>query len=267
MDTNDNSLTEDAPVTPYTMPDPRPEAERGWVSPLTLAHQTRRPTGPQPGKDPEFSHVIPPDHHMEALPDDGTAATAYGRGALDELWQVHEKIIATALKVENKAALAKEVAPAVQRAADKMREKLRHINTRIEQSHEEIGKEVGSGLGPLMQEIRAHVKSLPASERVSFVTTAIRNYDTTTAKAIIAVPAYLSGLEPEHYAPLKEMGEELIASKPFQERAAARRAHAKASRALEHFEQTMNRNLTRWKSGDEAKIADLMNSLAPKPKE
>lgn len=264
MNDDTSSHTEEAPVTPF---DPRPEDERGWVSPLTKALQARRPSGAAPAKDPDFTHVIPPDHHMEALPDDGTGAAAYGRAALDELWQVHEKILGTAMKVENKAELAKTVEPAVKKAADAMRARLKNIDARINMAHEEIGKEVGSGLGPLMQEIRSHVKNMPAHERVGFVMQAIRSYDFTTAKAVVAVPHYLSGLEPDQYAALKEMGEDLIASKAFAERRTARAAYAKASRALEHFEHTMNRNLSRWKSGDEQRIADLMNSLAPKKQE
>lgn len=232
---------------------------------LTAAMAKRKPNfdNVRPS-DPHFVASIPPDHHEEALVDDGTEAVAYGRNALRELYEVHEKIINTALNVQNKAELAKQIEGTVAKTIEKMRAKLANLDTRIKDAGEAITKEVGMGMSPLSQEIRQHVKSLPENERFSFAREAVARYDATTIKALIAVPPYLSGLDADAYALVREMGEELIDSKSFKQRAGARAARAKVERALEHFETTMNGNLSRWKNGDDARIRDLMSSLTPK---
>jgi len=237
----------------------------GQPTPLTNAMMKRKPNFENvAAKDPHFVASIPPDHHEEALVDDGTEAVAYGRGALRELYEVHEKIINTALNVQNKAELAKTIEGTVAKTIEKVRAKLANLDTRIKDAGDTITKEVGMGMSPLAQEIRQHVKSLPEGERFTFAREAVQRYDSATVKALISVPHYLSGLDANAYALVREMGEELIDSKSFKQRAGARAARAKVERALEHFETTMNGNLSRWKSGDDARIRDLMNSLEPK---
>lgn len=232
------------------------------------AARARKPVSYQHARpaDANFVARIPADHHYDNIAEDSPLlGDQKGRRALRELYEVHEKIIETAKTVANKADLAKAVEPAIGRAVKAGRENLTALERHIAHQQTEMKKAMGSGLGPLAQEIRAHVKGLKAAERAAFVREAITAGDTDTLKAIFGVGAhYLSGLDRELYIDLSLMAEEVVAPQIVAERRAASAAWARMARALEHFEQTMTGNLKRWRGGDDAKIANLMASLQPK---
>lgn len=73
-----------------------------------------------------------------------------------------------------------------------LRDQISEINTRVSRP---ITKEAESGR--FGSEARSHVKSLPVTDRVSFVRQAIDKGDYKTAAYVLGAPAYLSGLEEE----------------------------------------------------------------------
>ncbi len=53
---------------------------------------------------------------------------------------------------------------------------------------------------PIAQEIRAHVKGLPSDERFTFLRTLIADGDELSVSAVLAAPAYLSGIDNDTHA-------------------------------------------------------------------
>ncbi len=64
---------------------------------------------------------------------------------------------------------------------------------------------------PVAVEIRAHAKSLTDSKRVAFITDAAKNKDRVTLAALLAGPAYLSGMSKEQAELARNVAEEAFA--------------------------------------------------------
>ncbi|MEZ5897949.1 MAG: hypothetical protein R3D51_00500 [Hyphomicrobiaceae bacterium] len=234
--------------------------------PLTAALQKRRVdfSELQP-KDPKFRAHIPPDHHPDVLnKDDGLVATAKGHHALEVLWNIHEKLIQTALQVQDRAKLATQVEGHVLKAIKNMREEIAGLDRQHEHHTKEIASSLGTGVGQLQAEVRSICRDKPEGERLAFVRALLAAGDIDSLKAIAAVSPVLSGLDAESYAYVREEAERLVNPRAFAERAAAAVARERCARALADFDSTMAGNIARWRSGDDQKIADLMTSLEPK---
>lgn len=235
-------------------------------APIDTALKNRRVdyTKTQP-RDRGFVNKIPLDHHPDNISEDSTQASKKGRGALQELYTVHEKLLEAANTVTNKAQLAKEAEPLVMKAIKNGKANLDVLTRHIEHQESELKKAYGSGLGPLAAEIRQHVKSLPERERAAFVREVITSGDTESIKALFAprVP-FLSGLDRDTFAELSIMADEALAPQLVAERKVAGAAWTRASKALDHFEASMTRNLKVWRDGDDQKIKNLVDSLTPK---
>ena len=60
------------------------------------------------------------------------------------------------------------------------------------------------GSSTVATEIRAHLAGLPSAQRQKLLEAAVRDGDETTASAVLAAPAYLSGLSQEMHNLLRE---------------------------------------------------------------
>jgi hypothetical protein len=234
--------------------------------PLSEAMARRRPNmaAARPA-DPGFENRIPLDHHFDNIAEDDTQASKKGRGALKELWDVHEALLGAATTIQNKAQLAKEAQPLVEKAIRVGKQNLDMLQRHVEHQEAELKKAYGSGLNPLASEIRAHVKALPERQRAAFVREAITSGDIESIKALFAprVP-FLAGLDRETFAELSLLADEALAPAIVAERRIAGAAWTRASKALDHFEATMTRNLKVWRDGDDQRIKNLVDSLTPK---
>lgn len=263
---DDNSITEDAPVSdPGTGRQPW-MSEPGEVSPLTKALQARRPNGPQPAADPHFNPVAPPDHHPDVPGEHGTDLNTYktAHRGLDKLWQVHTKLNETAISVRDKANLAKQVEPIAARAVRDMREDMAALDRQIRYAEDEIAKELGAGVGAIASETRAVVRAMPESERLAFCREPVAARDVASLKAIAAVSPFLSGLSAEAYGYVRAEAERLVAPEFVDERDVGTKARARMQRALEYFDETMAGNIKRWRSTDDQRIADMVAALKPR---
>lgn len=216
-------------------------------------------------KDAGFVSRIPVDHHYDNIQEDDTQASKKGRGALKELYDVHEALLGAASTIQNKAELAKQAEPLVAKAIRTGKQNLDVLTRYIEHQDQELKKVYGSGLNPLATEIRAHVKALPERQRAAFIREAITGGDAEVIRALFApkVP-FLAGLDRDTFAELSILADEAIAPTIVAERKIAGQAWTRASKALEHFESTMTRNLKMWRDGDDQKIKNLVESLTPK---
>lgn len=264
MDTNDNSHTEEAPVS-ITGRQPW-MSEPGEVSPLTRAMQTRRPTGPTPGADPHFNPIVPVDHHPDALgtADDSLATYKTARRALANLWDVHTKLNETAINVKDKANLARQVEPITLRAIKAMKEDVAALDKQLAHFNTEIDKELGVGVGAIAAETRAVLRAMPKAERLAFCRDLIASGDVASLKAIASVSPFLSGLDADAYRYVRSETENMVAPRYVAERTLGLAAKARMQRALEYFDETMAGNIRRWRSTDDQKLADLVAALKPK---
>ena len=128
---------------------------------------------------------------------------------------------------------------------------------------DEIKAALGSGVGTLQAEIRAVLREMPEGERLGFCRQLLANGSVDELKAIVAVPPMLSGLRDQDFAWVRGEAEKLIAPKHVAERDNAIAARDRCQRALEDFDRNMSGNIRRWRSSDDAKIANLVSSLAP----
>lgn len=238
------------------------EAER----PLTAAMRHRKPNYEHvAAKDPAFRVHVPIDYHPDALGDDnGTIAQAKGRRALDALWQVHTKLNETAVMVHDRAKLASQVEPIALRAMKSMKEEIAGLDRQHNHATNEIKAALGSGVGTLQAEIRAVVRAMPEGERLGFCRALLANGAVDELKAIVAVPAMLSGLRDDDFAWVRGEAEKLVAPKHVAERDNALAARDRCQRALDDFDMNMSSNIRRWRSSDDQKIANLVSSLTPK---
>lgn len=231
--------------------------------PLTEALSKRRPNVEALNpRDPHFVDRIPADHSPHALGEEikcNTYATAF-RG-LEQLWNVHEKLIDTAKVVQNKAELAKTVEPIALKAMREMKSAIEAIDRQIAHAEAEVTKSLGTGLGQLAQEIRSVVRSVPEKERMTFVRNLVSSGDVEALKAIAAVNPVLSGLDQVAYDFVRSECERLTAPAYVQERDVGRVARQRMARALEHFDETMAGNVRRWRGTDDQKLADLVKKL------
>lgn len=254
-------MTADTNISEYLKADKANEPRS-----LTEQMSRRRPSFKDAApKDPGFQSSIPLGHHPDNIPEDNTQASGKGRNALRQLHEVHEKILSAATTITNKALLAKEAEPLVARAIRTGKENIAVLERHIEFQDQELKKEYGSGLNPLATEIRQHVKSLPERQRAAFVREAITSGDRETIKAVFATKVpFLSGLDRDTYAALSVEADAVLAPAIVAERKVAGAAWARASTALQHFEETMTRNIRVWKDGDDQKVKNLVDSLTPK---
>lgn len=253
-------------TTDQTFADYQKSEASATEKPLTAAMQRRRANfdNVQP-RDPHFRAHVPVDFHPDTLDmNNGLVATAKGHHALDALWQVHTKLIQTALAVQNKAELAKQVEPAVLRAIKSMKEEVAGLDRQHAHHAKELASSLGTGVGMLQAELRSICRDLPEAERISFARSLLASGDVESVKALAAVSPVLSGLDSETYAWFRGEAERLVNPKAYAERDAAAVARDRCQRALSDFDETMSKNIARWRSGDDQRIADLMSSLSPK---
>ena len=76
------------------------------------------------------------------------------------------------------------------------------VERAIATNDREIDKLLATSEGPRSAEIRAHFKNLPPGARVAHASEAIKKCDKETLGALLAAPAYLSGLTDEQQAAL-----------------------------------------------------------------
>ncbi|MFV0298428.1 MAG: hypothetical protein ACK5JT_20190 [Hyphomicrobiaceae bacterium] len=214
--------------------------------------------------DPHLRITIPIDFHPDSLRNDETVATAKGKAALAALWDVHTKLVQTAVQVQNKADLAKQVQPIASKAITTMRREVQGLLAQEKHHDEEVHRALGSGIGQLEQEIRRHCKELPKAERLQFAREVLASGNEQAIKALAAVPNFLSGLKPEEWSLVREQAEQTIAPRAYAERAAAQAAADRCQRAADDFDGTMSANLSRWLSSDDQKVKDLVASLTKK---
>lgn len=239
------------------------EAARTQGTPLTdtIKRQPKNFRAAQPA-DPDFVKEVPLDHRPEALgEDDGTIAWRKGFDALEALYGVHEKIVGYAITINDKAALAKAVEPAVTRALAAMNRELEGLDSQLNYWESEIKTALGSGVSPLAAETRAILRELPESERLGFCRNLLANGETEALKAVASVPAYMSGLTSEAHSWVKEEAELRVAYKSVMERRVGFAARTRMQRARDYFQQTMTGNLKRWHNSDDQKIANLTKVL------
>lgn len=239
---------------------------RATEKPLTAALSKRRPNfeNVRP-KDESFRLTVPLDYHPEALgEDDGTIGQAKGKAALQSLWDIHTKLNETAVTIANKAALANQVEPLALKAIKAIRNEIDGLDRQHAHALAGIKAALGSGVGALQAEIRTVLRSMPESERLAFCRELIASGDAESLKAIAAVSPVLTGLKLDEHSYVREEAERLIAPNFVAERDATARARALCQRALDDFDDNMGGNIRRWRSSDDAKIANLVNSLTPK---
>lgn len=119
-------------------------------------------------------------------------------------------------------------------------------------------------MGTLQAEIRAVVRAMPEGERLGFCRALLANGAVDELKAIVAVPAMLSGLRDDDFAWVRGEAEKLVAPKHVAERDNALAARDRCQRALDDFDMNMSSNIRRWRSSDDQRIANLVSSLTPK---
>lgn len=236
------------------------------AKPLTAALSRRKTNFEHVApKDPHFRVHVPIDFSPDALgDDDGTIGQAKGRAALQQLWDVHTKLNATALTVQNKADLAKQTEPIVLKAIKSMKEEIAGLDRQNAHAIKELATSLGNGIGMLQAELRSICRDKPQGERVAFVREVLASGDLDAIKALAAVSPVLSGLDAETYNWFREQAERLINPKAFAERAASAAARDRCARALDDFDMNMAGNIRRWRDSDHQKIADLVSSLTPK---
>lgn len=105
---------------------------------------------------------------------------------------------AATLKV---AALADKTQITLTKSVDSAR---KAIQSSIDALRIELQKPFSDDGARVNAEIRSHVKALPYTERVAFVTAAIASGDHKTLRAVLGGPAYLSGLEAPTQAALTQ---------------------------------------------------------------
>lgn len=215
--------------------------------------------------DPLFKTSIPADHHPDVLDmADGLISTAKGHSALTGLHNIHTEIIETAKHVSDRSKLAEKVEPAVNKAVKRMDDEVRGIAAQWVHFDNEVRSAIGTGASPLAAELRSIMRGLPEGERQAFARDVLASGRTEDIKALAAVSPVMLGLSAEHYSWFRDEAERLVAPQKYAERAAAKIAGDRCQRALDYFRQTMLANLTRWRTGDDAKIAELVNRLTPK---
>jgi hypothetical protein len=96
------------------------------------------------------------------------------------------------------AELAEKYSSKVQRQFESSWKKLdaaiRHTESELTKPVEEF-----AGIGNVASEIRAHLKSLPATQRSKFLADALEANDDRTLQSVLGAPGYLSGLGPEEH--------------------------------------------------------------------
>lgn len=241
------------------------EAQKGQPTPLTDAMRKRRPaTEHVRPADPLFRNNIPADFHPHALgKDDGTVAYSKGHQALEALWNVHAKLIDTAIKVTNRAELAKQVEGVVLKTIKSARTELDGLDRQIAHAESEIATSIGSGVGQLAQEVRSIVRSAKPGERGSIVRGLIASGDLDSLKALAAVPPLLSGLDDETYRFVRDETQRLANPKAYAERESGTKARARLDRAITDFDEAMAGNIRRWRQTDDQIMADMLKALAP----
>lgn len=234
----------------------------------TLDERLRNRPRPSPDsmrpRDPHLRVTIPVDFHPDALRDDTTIATAKGKAALAQLWNVHTKLVQTAVEVQNKADLAKQVQPIASKAVAAMRREVQGLEAQARHHGEQIAAILGSGIGQLEQEIRRHCKSLPEAERFAFARDVLAGDNDAAVKALASVPHYLSGLSQDTWGMVRDQAEQRLAPTAYAERGAAIAAAERCRRAADDFDCTMSKNLERWLGSDDQKVRNLVASLTPK---
>lgn len=226
---------------------------------------SRKPKNMNASTDPGFNPNIPVDVMPGILGDDnGTIAWRKGHDALAAMYEVHQKIIQSALTVSAKNELAKIVEPAALKAMKAMRDQLDGLDSQIRYAESEIKTALGSGTGQIPAEMRGVLRSLPEQERLPFCRALLASGDVESLKAIVSVSRHLSGLDAEAYQYLKEETERLVAPDRVAERETGHSVRARMARALEHFDETMSGNIRRWRASDDQKLADLTAALNPR---
>lgn len=95
------------------------------------------------------------------------------------------------------AALADKTQLTVTKGMDSAR---KAIQFNIDAIHTELQKPLIDDGSRINAEIRAHVKAMPANQRMKFVEDAVEKRDEKTLRAVLGGPAYLSGLDAEAQA-------------------------------------------------------------------
>lgn len=237
------------------------------MQPIDAALQNR-PKNPHfenvRAKDPTLHRQLSPGFHPDALAeaDTSSVALAKGRAALAACWTVHERIVTTAIQVDNKAKLATAVEPEIARAVKYLKEEIAGLDRQWAHHDAEVKREVGNGTFPLAAEIRAHCKALPPAESQRFLHEQVKAGNRDAVKAIIAAPSWLSGLEEDEvYFESVNMAHELLAPNHAIERRNAAKAAETARKLLDEFGGAWSRSLRYWKSSDDQKVSDLLKTL------
>lgn len=96
------------------------------------------------------------------------------------------------------------------RRSDELRRHREALAERVEQTLNDKTKKTPENL-TVASEVRAHVKSLPANQRLSFLRKAIDQGDLRTVSAVLAGQGFLSGLTEERHKTVRDMAAQKFA--------------------------------------------------------
>jgi hypothetical protein len=139
----------------------------------------------------------------------------------------------------------RELADAMQLAFDRVMPKVERCLNLIRQQRATIANNVAKALDDrdartaagiaLAQEVRAHMKELPKTERAAFALAAVHTGDKGTVHALLSAPAFLSGLEPDSHGAIRQAAAAKFAPVDHAQVTAADKVISHVERAAESF--------------------------------
>lgn len=171
---------------------------------LPIAWNKPYPAGALESVGPDWLNA---DHFLH--PELVEAASTVGEvETLRSVYQVYKKLLSStkvALQTEDPSRTVEahylEIHAAWKKRLDAIANRSTEATNSAKKAITTIEKDIANLLevrdGPHANEIRQHVKGLPAAERVPFVLAAIDNLDKETVAAVMGGPPYLAGLTAE----------------------------------------------------------------------
>jgi hypothetical protein len=137
--------------------------------------------------------------HIEAVPE----LLQLARAPMAEGFEVSKKLTDLSGRVPDKAVLAREAAPMMERVTRQFDSAVQTLTQRRDALEREIAATLTpSALDPVATEIRAHFKGRPTS--FEDVAGLVRGGDARVTAAVLSAPAFLSGLTPEQHGVVRQ---------------------------------------------------------------
>lgn len=198
---------------------------------------------------------ISPDCHPLAVKGESPAAGA-ARDGMKELYEAHGRVNDVAGEIRDKGRLATAATQVVEQTLRRVERQA----TSVQRTLETLDQEIAAALRPTIDpytatEIRTHWSA--RKDNAFRDLSKLIGHDPATTSAVLAAPAYLSGISDENQGLLRQLAADRMMPDKVAARKEAADGLAKLRHAAQNFSDAMAGNIAEWSDPDNETLQKL----------